>query len=128
MSRQVPNITSIGESEEEERRHRTRQYLLTMAFRSVCVLLMVFVRGPMLFVVAAGAIFLPWIAVVIANHVRERKIRPVERPDAAAVVKYAEPVRSNEWYEPRDSANDDAPSSEAKDGGATNASHREEKP
>lgn len=126
MTRQVPNITSIGESEEEERRHRTRQYLLTMAIRSACVLLMVFVRGPWMFVVAAGAILLPWIAVVIANHVRQRKIRPVERPDAAAVVKYAKPVRSYEWFDPRGKSKDSAESDE--NARATDAPYREESP
>lgn len=96
MSRQVPNITSMAESAEEERRHRTRQYLLTMAIRSACVLLMVFVRGPWLFVVAAGAIFLPWIAVVLANHVRERRIRPVERPVTAPIVRYRGPAGADQ--------------------------------
>lgn len=108
MSRQLPNITSMAESAEEERRHRTRQYLITMAIRSVCVLLMVFVRGPWLFVVAAGAIFLPWIAVVIANHVRQRKIQPVLRPDVGAVERYDETVHSDQWYMP-EGVNDDDP-------------------
>lgn len=100
MSRQTQNITSMAESAEEERRHRTRQYLLTMAIRTVCVMLMLFVRGPWLFVVAAGAIFLPWIAVVIANHVRRRRIVPVLRPDDAAVAQYREPVSDTNWYRP----------------------------
>lgn len=106
MSRQVPNITSMAQTAEEERRRRTRQYLLTMAIRSFCVLLMVFVRGPWLFVVAAGAIFLPWIAVVIANHVRERRLKPVIRPEAAAVVKYQETVHADQWFMPKDDESD----------------------
>lgn len=101
MSRQVPIITSMAESAEEERRRRTRQYLITMAIRSVCVLLMVFVRGPWLIVVAAGAIFLPWIAVVIANHVRQRKVQPVLRPEEAPVVKFEGQVNADDWYMPK---------------------------
>lgn len=104
MSRQVPIITSMAESAEEERRRRTRQYLITMAIRSVCVLLMVFVRGPWLIVVAAGAIFLPWIAVVIANHVRQRKVQPVQRPEEAAVVRFEGQVNADEWYMPKEEA------------------------
>ncbi len=120
MSRQAPIITSMAESAEEERRRRTRQYLITMAIRSVCVLLMVFVRGPWLIVVAAGAIFLPWIAVVIANHVRQRKVQPVLRPEEAPVVKFEGQVNADDWYMPKEEAavNDDAGAnaSEAKKG------------
>ncbi|MGO1544285.1 MAG: DUF3099 domain-containing protein [Gulosibacter sp.] len=97
----------MEESAEEERQHRTRQYLMTMAIRTACVLLMVFVRGPLLWFVAAGAIFLPWIAVVIANHVRQRKLQPVESPDRAAVVVYHEPVVSEQWQPQRDVNDDD---------------------
>ncbi|WP_192497036.1 DUF3099 domain-containing protein [Gulosibacter chungangensis] len=104
----MPNITSMAESAEEERRHRTRQYLITMAIRSACVLSMVFVRGPWLFVVAAGAIFLPWIAVVIANHVRQRRIQPVLRPESSAVEQYRDTISSDQWYMPNDTDSHDS--------------------
>lgn len=103
MSKRITNITSMTESAEEERQHRTRNYLMTMAIRTLCVLLMVFVRGPWLWVVAAGAIFLPWIAVVIANHVYERKLQPVLQPDATAVAIRHPDVKSDQWFHPGDS-------------------------
>ena len=96
MGRRVTNITSMAETAEEERRARMRQYLLTMAFRTACVLLMLFVRGPLLWFVAASAIFLPWIAVMLANHVKQRRRRPVERPEG--VVEVIRPrVSSADW-------------------------------
>lgn len=38
-----------------------------MSIRVLCVLAMLFARGPWLWVFAAGAIVLPYIAVVVAN-------------------------------------------------------------
>ena len=83
----VTNITSMAESAEEERRARMRQYLLTMAFRTVCVLLMAFVRGPLLWVIAASAIFLPWIAVMLATHMKQRRRKPVEQPSGVVDIR-----------------------------------------
>lgn len=97
MSKQVTNITSMAESAEEERQARMRQYLLTMAFRTACVVLMVFVRGPLIWFIAAGAIFLPWIAVVLVNHIKERRRRDVERPDVGAIEIYRPPVSVDDW-------------------------------
>lgn len=87
----------MAESAEEERRARTRRYLLMMAIRTVCLMLMVFVRGPWLWVVAAVAIFMPWIAVVLANHVSQRRRPQVTSPDRDAIVVYRPPVSSDDW-------------------------------
>lgn len=101
MSR-ATNITSMAETAEEERTARMRRYALTMGIRMVCVLLLVVVRGPWLWLVAAGAIFLPWIAVVFANHLRQRRQPVVERPHGV-VARYQEPVRAEDW---RDASTD----------------------
>ncbi|WP_087003136.1 DUF3099 domain-containing protein [Gulosibacter sp. 10] len=116
MPRQVPNITSIEESAEEERRHRTRQYLITMAIRTACLLLMVFVRGPWLWVCAAGAIFLPLIAVMYANHARQRRLVPIERPEAGAVEVRRDPVSADAWYRAADADEDAEPSAPGESG------------
>ena len=99
MNKQVTNITSMAESAEEERQARLRRYLLTMAFRTSCVVAMVFVRGPLLWVLAFSAIFLPWIAVVFANHVRQRRQQSIERPDEGAIVVYRPPVSADDWVD-----------------------------
>lgn len=93
----VVNITSMTESAEEERRSRTQRYLIMMAIRTICLILMVFVRGWWLWVVAAVAIFMPWIAVVLANHVSQRRRKPVETPHSTAVTVYREPISADAW-------------------------------
>lgn len=87
MNNNVTNVTSMSMSAEEERRFRIRRYVLTMAIRTACFLLMIVVRGPMLWALAAGAIFLPMIAVMLATHVRTLRQRTVESPDARALVR-----------------------------------------
>lgn len=107
MNTRVTNITSMVESPEEERRARMRQYLLTMVFRSCCVLLLLFVRGPLIWVVAASAIFLPWIAVVLANHVRERRRKPVVRPEVGQVDIIRPRVTAEDWARATPADDDD---------------------
>ena len=43
------------------------KYSVTMGIRLVCILAMMFVQGWWIAVFAAGAVFLPYFAVVIAN-------------------------------------------------------------
>ncbi|QEO15961.1 DUF3099 domain-containing protein [Agromyces intestinalis] len=67
MKSQQHTITSLPPSPEEERRARMVKYTIAMSIRVVCIVLMLFVQGWWLAVFAAGAIFLPYIAVVLAN-------------------------------------------------------------
>lgn len=97
MNTRVTIITSMTESAEEERRARMRQYLLTMAFRTVCVLSLMFVRGPAIWFVAAGAIFLPWIAVMLVNHMKQRRVQRVDRPDVGVVDVIRPTVTADDW-------------------------------
>lgn len=46
-----------------------RMYFLTMTVRMGCVISLFWVRGPWIILVAAGAIILPYVAVLIANAV-----------------------------------------------------------
>lgn len=98
MSDRVTNITSMAESVQEEREARLRQYALTMLIRTICVVGMVVVRGPLIWVFASGAIVLPWIAVVFANHMRQRRVKTVTSPDDAAVVVHRPAVSEEAWY------------------------------
>lgn len=77
----VTNITSMPQSVDEERHARMRKYAIMMGIRLACFLAMIWVRGPWIYVFAAGAIFLPYFAVVLANAVRMRRIKTVERPN-----------------------------------------------
>jgi hypothetical protein len=73
------SITSLPRSPDDDRRGRMIKYSLTMGIRVVCVVLCVFARGWWLAVCAAGAIFLPYFAVVLANVSMSRP-SSVQRP------------------------------------------------
>ena len=73
------SITALPRSPDDDRRNRMIKYSLTMGIRFVCVVLCVFARGWWLTVCAAGAIFLPYVAVVIAN-VSQSRPSSVRRP------------------------------------------------
>ena len=59
---------------------RATRYLLSMGIRTVCVILVIVVPGPLRWVFAVGAIVLPYIAVVRANAGGERRGQPVPPP------------------------------------------------
>jgi hypothetical protein len=59
---------------------RAGRYLVSMGIRTVCVILVIIVPGPLRWVFAVGAIVLPYIAVVAANATGERRVRPLAPP------------------------------------------------
>jgi hypothetical protein len=74
------SITSLPPSPEEERRSRMIKYSITMSIRILCIFAMLFVDGWWLAVCAAGAVFLPYVAVVLANVASPTRRQPVLRP------------------------------------------------
>ena len=77
--KQPQSVTDLPESPEDEHRRRVFQYVLAMSIRVVCVVACIWVRGWWLLIPAAGAIILPYIAVVLAN-VGSRRRSTVLRP------------------------------------------------
>jgi len=76
MGRRPPapvRITTAGTSREDEIAGRQRRYVISMAIRTACFVAAVVV-GPGWFrwVLIAGAVFLPYVAVVMANAVHAR--------------------------------------------------------
>jgi len=74
------SVTSVPESRQVDQSRRLRNYLVTMGIRTVCFVLMVVVDGWLRWVFAAGAVFLPFFAVVAVNAVRPRisgRVAPV---------------------------------------------------
>lgn len=67
----VYTITGARRALSEEQVGRQRRYLVSMTIRTVCVLLAIVVPGWPRWVLIAGAIVLPYLAVVIANAGRE---------------------------------------------------------
>jgi hypothetical protein len=61
------SITSLPRSPQDDRRSRMIQYTVAMSIRVVCIVLCLFVRGWWLLLPAAGAVLLPYVAVVLAN-------------------------------------------------------------
>ena len=63
------SLTSIAQSPEDERKSRMIKYTIAMTIRVVCIVLAMVVQGWLMWVCFAGAILLPYFAVVIANGV-----------------------------------------------------------
>lgn len=61
------SVTSLGQSPEVERKRRMIKYTIAMTVRVVCLILGMMVQGWLMWVFFAGAIFLPYFAVIIAN-------------------------------------------------------------
>lgn len=61
------SATSLESSPEEERKSRLVKYTIAMGIRVVCLVLGVFLEGWAMWVAFAGAIFLPYFAVIVAN-------------------------------------------------------------
>ena len=69
-----PEVFTITEAQRPlsvEQGGRTRRYLVSMAIRTACVIAAIFVPGWPRWVFIAGAVFLPYLAVVAANAGRE---------------------------------------------------------
>jgi hypothetical protein len=90
VSRQEPErpdvyrITSATGSRSADQQQRASRYLFSMGIRTLCVILCIVVPGPLRWVFAVGAIVLPYIAVVAANSVGERRERPLPPPPPIA--------------------------------------------
>ena len=63
----VHTITGGQRALSKEQSDRTRRYLISMGIRTACVIAAIFVPGWPRWVFIAGAVILPYLAVVIAN-------------------------------------------------------------
>ena len=70
-------ITDARGASSVELDQRVKRYTLAMAFRMACFLSMVFVDGWLRWTLLAFAVFLPYVAVVLANQADQRT-RPSE--------------------------------------------------
>ena len=73
---QVYRISGAPTAHTDDIQVRFRKYVISMLIRTVCFLLAVFVDHPVRWVFVAGAVFLPYIAVVAANAGREQRGTP----------------------------------------------------
>jgi hypothetical protein len=79
------SITALPAAPAADRGHRMLEYTIMMSIRVLCLVSLLWVRGWWILIPAAGAIFLPYFAVVVANVARARPAAP-ERPGAIVRV------------------------------------------
>jgi Flp pilus assembly protein TadB len=65
-------ITSARPAHSADIRRREIRYLLSMGIRTACFVLAIVTSGPLRWVLVAGAVFLPYVAVVLANATDRR--------------------------------------------------------
>jgi hypothetical protein len=80
------SITTLPPSPEAERRSRMIKYTVAMSIRVACIFCMLFAKGWWLAVFAAGAVFLPYVAVVLANVSGPTRNDEVLRPGTIVPV------------------------------------------
>jgi hypothetical protein len=76
MAEQVHSITGAAQGITDDQAPRTRRYLISMGIRTACVIAAIIVPGWPRWVLIAGAVILPYVAVVAANAGRSRHDRP----------------------------------------------------
>lgn len=80
------DVTSVGVNPAKDRAYRMRMYFLTMTLRVLCIVSLFWVRGPWVILVGAGAVLLPYFAVLIANAVSHQG---GDTPDAPGPLEIA---------------------------------------
>jgi hypothetical protein len=78
----VYDITSSQKSLSSDQPGRQRRYFISMMVRTACFILTVVLPSPYRWIALVGAVFLPYVAVVVANAGRETII-----PGAAILKK-----------------------------------------
>lgn len=90
LARRAPeptaSITTAQRTLREDINRRAGRYLLSMGIRTVCLVLAVVVDGPLRWAFLAGAVLLPYVAVVMANAGREREELPSTLIDPMAIT------------------------------------------
>jgi hypothetical protein len=85
----IQSATSLPPSPDAERKTRMIKYTVAMVLRLICFLvaaLLYQTLGWWTLIPIAGAIVLPYIAVVLANTVIQAKVQTVERPGSLVPV------------------------------------------
>ena len=82
------NITDARAGTSVDMSQRIRRYTVTMAFRTICFLVaVIFAHGWLQWTLFAGAVFLPYVAVLLANQADTKGMKKVARPGAPADAK-----------------------------------------
>jgi len=87
-------ITTASTSRQDEIAHRQRRYVLSMSLRTVCFIGAVLTEGWVRWVLVAGAVLLPYVAVVMANAVATKSDGFALNPGATARNELPNPTDS----------------------------------
>ena len=71
----VHRITSAAPALSDDQAGRQRRYLISMAIRTVCFIGAIIASGWLRWALVAGAVLLPYVAVIMANAGRKRADR-----------------------------------------------------
>ena len=75
---EATNITDARPGTSADMAQRIRRYTITMAFRTVCFLVaVIFAHGWLQWTLFAGALFLPYLAVLLANQANTKGLTKV---------------------------------------------------
>lgn len=104
----VPRITAAPTPHTDEMHARMVKYGVSMGIRVVCLFLLFFVHGWLLWVVIAGAVVIPYFAVILANGGSDTRNMTasdamISQPPAAAVEAPAAPVSPDRTESPETS-------------------------
>lgn len=90
---EVHSITDAAGAHSEDMRKRMIKYALAMGIRMVCLILIFVVDGWFKILMVAGAVFLPWIAVVIANGNDKAEAHSDSLLDSAPLAEIESPLQ-----------------------------------
>ncbi|SDK84294.1 Protein of unknown function [Arthrobacter sp. ov407] len=105
---EVHSITDAAAPHSDEMHQRMVKYAVAMGIRMVCLILIFVVDGWFKLVPIAGAVFLPWIAVVIANGSDKAEIHSDSLLDYAPLAELDAAADPAEQY-PADGGDDSGP-------------------
>ncbi|MDQ0633990.1 hypothetical protein QFZ40_001899 [Arthrobacter pascens] len=88
----VHSITDAAAAHSEDMHQRMVKYALAMGIRLVCLILIFVVDGWFKIVMVAGAVFLPWIAVIIANGSDKAEIHSDSLLESAPLAELEAPA------------------------------------
>jgi predicted tellurium resistance membrane protein TerC len=92
----VHSITDAATAHSEDMHRRMMQYALAMGIRLVCLILIFVVDGWFKLVMVAGAVFLPWVAVVIANGSDKAEVHSESLLDDVPLAELESPEESEQ--------------------------------
>lgn len=89
------SVTSAGVNPVEDRAHRMRMYFIAMSLRVVCVASLFWLRDWWVLLAGAGAVILPWFAVMVGNAAEHSGDKALDAPDPLR-IEPGEPVAPTE--------------------------------